>query len=254
MGEPLNVAWIWNIATNPATEPGGALRRGFVQATGPDGRLTRLADRGHRMLRTCRSLSRPDPETLESWANHAKTDPASAPGLTALRAAAAQQAGADRTLRPDRHPQPRTRPASATRPRSSSRRAPSRSANVLDIRLDPRTTDVSPLDSAALARLELSQVDRVVVAPDALVAPAASPQFTPARPFTLVSGGRQFSTVQTDDGHRAAPRGQRRTRAACSATSSRASRSSRSSSRTRPAASRSRCRTVGIPSPHCSTH
>jgi hypothetical protein len=71
---------------------------------------------------------------------------------------------------------------------------------VLDRRLDSRTTDVSPLDDATLARLELSQVDRVVVHPDALVPPEDPPQLTPARPFTIESGGRQFETVQTDDG------------------------------------------------------
>ena len=199
MGEPLNVAWIWKIAADPATHPGGALRPGFVQTTGPNGRLTRLASAAAHAVNLPLTLV-PGPETLESWAQHAKTDPAAAPGLTALRAAARTKQIAHRSLRPDRHPEPgasrsgRRRRARAGAGLGRARATPSTCGST---RARPTSHPSTPPRSA---RLDLSQVDRLVVPPDALVAPDQTPQFTPARPFTLESGGRQFSTVQTDDG------------------------------------------------------
>ncbi len=198
MGEPLNVAWIWKIAADPATHPGGALRPGFVQTTGPNGRLTRLASAAAHAVNLPLTLV-PGPETLESWAQHAKTDPAAAPGLTALRAAARTKQIVTGPYVPIDIPS-LERAGLGDDAALELAQGSVALSNALDLRLDPRTTDVAPLDSAALARLDLSQVDRLVVPPDALVAPDQTPQFTPARPFTLESGGRQFSTVQTDDG------------------------------------------------------
>ncbi len=198
MGEPLNVAWIWRIAADPATDPNGAVRPGFLAAINPGGRLNRLATAAARATDIPLTLA-PGPETLESWAARTKTDPASAPGLAALRTAS-------RTKQVLAGPYVPIDVPSLARAGLGDEAAQELAAgsvalgNVLDTRLDARTIDVAPLDSAALARLELSQVDRVVVAPNALVPPGSSPQFTPARPFNLESGGRQFATVQADDG------------------------------------------------------
>ncbi|HEY3725373.1 MAG TPA: DUF6049 family protein [Acidimicrobiia bacterium] len=198
VGEPLNVAWIWKIAADPATEPGGALRPGFTSSIGPDGRLTRLASAAARATSVPLTLA-PGPETLESWAQRAKTDPVVAPGITALRAASRTKQVLTGPYVPIDIPS-LERAGLGDDAALELAQGSITLGNVLNTRLDARTTDVAPLDSAALARLELSQVDRVVVAPDALVPPQKPPQFTPAQPFTLESGGRQFSTVQTDAG------------------------------------------------------
>ncbi len=197
VGEPLNVAWIWKIAADPATEPDGALRPGFASSIGPNGRLTRLATAA-RATSVPLTLA-PGPETLESWAQRAKTDPTVAPGITALRTASRTKQVLTAPYVPIDIPS-LERAGLGDDAALELAQGSIALGNVLNTRLDARTTDVAPLDSAALARLELSQVDRVVVAPDALVAPQEPPQFTPAQPFTLESGGRRFSTVQTDAG------------------------------------------------------
>ena len=197
MGEPLNVAWIWKIAADPATEPGGTVRPAFVRDIGPGGRLTRLATAAARATDVPLTLA-PGPETLEAWAQRAKTDPAAA-GITAMRTAARTKQVLTGPYVPIDVPS-LERAGLGDEAALELAQGSVALGDVLDTRLDARTTDVSPLDPAALARLELSQVDRVVVSPDALVAPDQSPQFTPARPFNLESGGRQFATVQTDDG------------------------------------------------------
>jgi hypothetical protein len=198
MGEPLNVAWMWQIAADPATESDGTLRSGFVDAVGPEGRLTRLADAAARATDVPLTLA-PGPETLESWAQHAKTDAAAAPGLTSMRAAARTKQVLTGPYVPIDIPS-LERAGLGDDAALELAQGSIALGNVLDTRLNGRTTNATPLDSAALARLELSQVDRVVVSPDSLVAPQQAPQFTPAQPFRLESGGRPFSTVQTDDG------------------------------------------------------
>jgi hypothetical protein len=197
MGEPLNVAWIWKIAADPATDPGGQIRPAFLDQIAPRGRLTRLATAAARATEVPLTLA-PGPETLESWAQRTKSDPASAPGLTAMRVAAVSKQVLTSPYVPIDIPS-LERAGLGDDAALELAEGAEVLGSVLDTRLDSRTTDVAPLDNAALARLELSQVDRLVVSPDALVAPEEAPQLTPARPFTIESGGRQFATVQTDD-------------------------------------------------------
>jgi Family of unknown function (DUF6049) len=198
MGEPLSVAWIWKVAADPATEPDGALRPGFLRAIGPGGRLTRLATAAARATEVPLTLA-PGPETLESWAQRARTDPGATDGLDAMRTAARTKQVLTGPYVPIDIPS-LERAGLGDDAALELAQGSIALGDVLDTRLDARTTDVAPLDAAALARLELSQVDRVVVSPDALAPPDQAPQLTPARPFNLVSGGRQFATVQTDDG------------------------------------------------------
>ncbi len=198
VGEPLSVAWIWKIAANPATDPGGTVRAGFNRAIGNDGRLTRLTSAAARATEVPLTLA-PGPETLESWAARAKSDPSAISGLSAMRVAA-------------RSNQVLTSPYVQIDVPTLERIGLGDDAalelaqgsislgQVLSTRLDSRTTNIAPLDAAALARLELSQVDRVVVSPDELAPPDEPPQLTPARPFTLQSGVHQFTAVQTDTG------------------------------------------------------
>jgi len=197
VGEPLSFAWIWKIAADPATNPRGEVRPSFLASIAPRGRLTRLATAADRATEVPLTLA-PGPETLESWAHRAKTDPTTAPGLTAMRSAAETKQVLTSPYVPIDIP---SLEAIGLGDDAALELAEGSEVlgSVLDRRVDSRTTDVTPLDGATLSRLELSQVDRVIVHPDALVPPDEAPQLTPARPFTIESGGRQFSTVQTDD-------------------------------------------------------
>jgi hypothetical protein len=198
MGEPLSVAWIWRIAANPSNQPGGAFRPGFLNAIGPRGRLTRLATAAARATEVPLTIA-PGPETLQAWAQRAKTDPSAAAGITAMRTAAKTNQILAGPYVPidvpslirnglgDQAPIEQTQGSMAI-------------AGALETRPDARTTDIAPLDTATLSHLGLSQVDRILVEPSQLVAPTESPQLTPARPFYLEGGGRQFKTVQADVG------------------------------------------------------
>jgi hypothetical protein len=88
VGEPLNVAWIWRIAADPATEPDGALRPGFAASIGPDGARARDA----RVLGPAR----------EGGSGRRARHHRSARGV-------ADEAGAHRAVRSHRHPEPRAR-------------------------------------------------------------------------------------------------------------------------------------------------
>ncbi|MGZ4755606.1 MAG: DUF6049 family protein, partial [Acidimicrobiia bacterium] len=197
MGEPLNVAWIWRIADNPANHPGGTARPAYLNEISPGGRLTRLAAAAARATDVPLTLA-PGPETLEAWSQRAKSDPASGAGLTAMRAASRTKQVLTGPYVPIDVPS-LERVGLGDQAGLELAQGSFVLSSVLGTRLDGRTTDVAPLDGPTLDRLELSQVDRVVVSPDALVAPAKAPQFTPARPFSLDRNGRKFATVQTDD-------------------------------------------------------
>jgi hypothetical protein len=198
VGEPLNVAQIWKVAEDPATNPSGQVRPAFLESIAPRGRLTRLATAAARATEVPLTLA-PGPETLEAWAQRTKTDSTTAPGLTAMRSAALSKQVLTSPYVPIDIP---SLEAGGLGDDAGLELAEGSEVlgTVLNRRLDSRTTDVTPLDTAALARLELSQVDRLVVPPGALVAPDEPPQLTPAQPFTIESGGRQFTTVQTDEG------------------------------------------------------
>ncbi len=198
MGEPLNVAWIWKVADDPATKPGGQVRPAFLASIGPRGRLTRLAKAAANTTEVPLTLA-PGPETLESWAQRAKTDPTLAPGLTAMRTAAESKQVLTSPYVPIDVP---SLDAAGLGDDAALELAAGSEVlgSVLDTRLDSRTTNITPLSDAALDRLKLSQVDRLVVSPSALVAPEETPQLTPARPFTIESNDHQFAAVQTDNG------------------------------------------------------
>ena len=198
LGEPLNVSWIWPITADPATTPDGKVRPGFLRAIGADGRLSLLAGAASRSGDVPLTLV-PGPETLETWAQRAKTDPVANAGVLALRAAARTQ-------------QVLSGPYVAIDMPSLERAGLGEEASlelnqgavvlgsVLGKRLDSRTTNEAPLDPSTLARLQLGGVDRAVVSPGELVPPAPVPQFTPSRPFTLQNGGKQLAAYQTDEG------------------------------------------------------
>ncbi len=203
LGEPLNVSWIWRITADPSTTPDGKFRAGFLAEISAAGRLTRLAAAASRSGDVPLTLV-PGPETLEAWAQRAKTDPVANAGVLALRAAArTQRTPPNQVLTSSYVPIDMPSLERAGLGNEASLELNQGSVvlgDVLDRKLDPRTTDEAPLDTAALARLELGGVDRVVVSPGALVPLDTPPQFTPARPFTLANEGKQLAAYQTDEG------------------------------------------------------
>lgn len=197
MGEPLSVAMIWPIADDPATDPGGTVRPAFLRSVSPRGRLTRLATVAARASDVPLTLA-PGPETVESWAARAKADPASAPGLTALRSAARTKQVLGGPYVPIDIPS-LERAGLGDDAAIELTKGAQTLGSVLDTRIDPRTTDIAPLDAAALQRLGKSQVDRLVVPPGALQEPDEVPQLTPALPFKLRSEDLEFTATQTDE-------------------------------------------------------
>lgn len=195
VGEPLRVSWIWRIGSGPAVQPDGKPTPAFLAATAGGGRLARIATTLTQAGSVPVTLA-PDPGTLEAWAALGRTDPAAATGVAALSAAARRQQVLTGPYVPIDAPS-----LEAARLGDEVARELAQGADtlgqVLATRIDPRTAYTAPLDAASLDRLWLSGVDRVVVAPNALI-PAAS-ELTPARPFALESQGRRFAAVQTDD-------------------------------------------------------
>lgn len=197
VGEPLRVSWIWRIGSGPAVQPDGKPTPAFLAATAGDGRLARIATTLTQAGNVPVTLA-PDPGTLEAWAALARTDPVAATGVDAVRAAAQRQQVLTGPYAPIDAPSLEAAGLGDEVARELAQGADTL-GQVLGTRVDPRTTYATPLDAASLARLWLTGVDRVVIAPAALAPATASSQFTPARPFALESQGRRFSTVQTDD-------------------------------------------------------
>jgi hypothetical protein len=197
----LSMAWIWKIAADPATNAAGRVRRGFLDSIGPSGRLTRLATAAARSGGVPLTLV-PGPETLEAWAQRARSDPVANSGILALRGAARDTAQRQVMSGPYVQIDMPALQTAGLGDESSQQLSHGELvlSQVLGTRVDPRTTEVSPLDAVALARLQVARVDRVLVRPDQLEPLDEPPQLTPAHPFELEAPGRRLSTFQTDDG------------------------------------------------------
>jgi hypothetical protein len=198
LGEQLNLSWIWPIAADPATRPDGKLRAGFLDAIGPDGRLNRLAEAAARSGGVPLTIV-PGPETLEAWTVRGKADPVANSGVLALRSAArTQQVLSSPYVRIDMPSLESV--ALGEEATLQLNHGAVVLGDLLNTKLDPRTTTEAPLDPPTLARLQRGGVDRLVVSPGALEPLESPPQFTPARPFTLENAGTQLAAYQTDDG------------------------------------------------------
>jgi hypothetical protein len=198
LGAPLNVAWVWTIAADPATTATGKVRREFLASIGTNGRLTRLATASARSGGVPLTLV-PGPETLEQWAQRGKSDPAANIGILALRAAARTQQVVSGPYVPVDIPSLKRAGLDGQALLQLSQGALV-VGQVLDTRVDRRTTDVAPLDQGALADLQAAGVDRLLVQPDQLEPPEEPPQFTPAEPFEVDSLPRRLPAFQTDEG------------------------------------------------------
>jgi hypothetical protein len=197
VGARLDVAWVWRIASAPATQPDGKLREGFRRSVAPGGRLARVAS----ALPAARSVPLTlalGPETMAAWRHAAQLDPAAQTGLTALRNAAQTHQVLARPYVPIDGPSLESAGLGGEVPRELAAGRDSLGA-TLSATVDPRTSDASPVDAASLTRLQREGVARVVVAADSLATAEAADQFTPARPFTLTAGGQSFAAVETNE-------------------------------------------------------
>jgi hypothetical protein len=197
IGAPLHVAWVWRIGAPPATLPSGKLRDDFRASLTSDGRLAQIAA----ALPAARSVPITlalRPETMAAWSRAAALDPDAQSGLSALRnAAQTHQVLAAPFVAIDAP----ALEAAGLGPEIDHQLAQGRDSlgTTVAAHVDPRTTNVSPLDAAALTRLQGAGVTRLVVSPASLASADATDQYTPARPFTLVSGGRSFAAVESSD-------------------------------------------------------
>lgn len=198
LGEPLNVSWVWRVAADPATDPDGRVRAAFLQQIAPQGRLTRLAAAASRTGGVPLTLV-PGPETIEAWAQRGKTDPIANGGVLALRAAARTQQVLTGPYVPVDLPA-LERAGLGNDGSGALARGALILSQALGERVDPRTTDLSPLDDTTLVRLQGARVDRLLVDPNELAPLDQAPQFTPAQPFYLQGQGRALTGFQTDDG------------------------------------------------------
>jgi len=197
VGARLRVAWVWSVDAAPATGPDGKLSEGFRSSVAPGGRLDGIVD-ALAAARTVPVTLALRPETISSWRRAAQQDPPSQAGLTALRNAA-------QTHEVLSEPYVAVDPvalegaglgAGIERELAAGRAALGAS---LAVDADPRTSAMAPLDAATLGRLQRAGVQRLVVAPDALAPDGTADQYTPARPFTVMSGNLSFPAVQTND-------------------------------------------------------
>ena len=196
IGAPLRVSWIWRLAAAPATRPDGKLSNTFTRSVGAGGRLTGIAT-ALGQARGVPLVVAPSPETLAAWATRAKEDATAASGIAAVRAAAGNQQMLTAPYVPIDGP---SLIGAGLGDEVGAQLAQGEDTldSVLNTRVDPRTSALTPLDAATLDRLQLSQVDRLVVGPGTVSQPTEPNQFTPAHPFTLETNGKRFSTVESN--------------------------------------------------------
>lgn len=196
--QPLAVAWIWRIVTQPAYLVNNQPDPGVIAEMQPNGRLGRIAASLSRADGVPITIA-PGPETIESWKAIAPFKPAIADGLLAIENAA--KSSANQVLGGSFVP---IDIPSLDAHGLGNEVGPQLAlgadtlGTTLGLRVDPRTSIVDRVDATALARLRDAGVDHVVLEPDSLQ--PVSSNFTPAHPFDLESDGRTFRSAADDQG------------------------------------------------------
>ena len=197
IGEPLQVAWVWPIVAPPAREPDGSPNPAVVAEFRPDGRLGRIAanlPNGSQLPLTLEL----GPETIQSWGQIAQNDPTVQAGIRSITSLSSGHEVLSSPYVP--LDVPALQAAGLGNEVGAQFDA---GAKVLDNALNTSvariTSAESPLDDAALGTLHSAGVEQLVLDENALEVP--KPQnFTPAQPFTLVSGSTRYPAVSSDDG------------------------------------------------------
>jgi hypothetical protein len=210
--EPVHLATIWPVETDPARDLDGELDPVAVEEFSPGGRLDRIAqlldDAGDFPV-----TLQLGPETLEAWSAQALADPEVAPAVEDVTDAAARRTT---QVLPNTYV-----PIDLTSLEAAGLGEHLADQVVLGSDTlealtgetpDPRTAHVDPIDAATLARLRGLLVDRVVIGADALAPPivddeeededaegAVDSALDAYRPFALAAGTSQVRAVQASD-------------------------------------------------------
>jgi hypothetical protein len=209
VGQPLNVAWVWPLQSEPAYLNVSPQPQGFTPINPttyadlePSGRLGRQAARLAANPDIPLTLA-PSPETLEAWDALALKFPALQAGPAALRSTIAR--GATQVLAGPYVPLDMPSLArggladvvtssTPTQP-SELTRGVSALETFLDAHVDPSTALPGPLDQASLATLQNASVRQLVVEGNALT--PVTEKFTPAHPYKVQTVAGDDSSAAT---------------------------------------------------------
>ena len=180
-GRPLDLAWVWPLAAEPAYHPDGTPDPAVVAELAPSGRLgtqvAALASAGVPLTVA------PDPETADAWSSLAARQ---APGLSAGVAALRSLAATDQVLAGSFVPLdlPAVIDADLTGVIDGQLRQGEATLNeFFGTRLDPRTASPGDLDPFSLLLLSQRGVDRIVLDEDELV--PVTEDFSAAHPYQI---------------------------------------------------------------------
>ena len=196
--QPLRLSWIWQLASPPVEQPGGAPDPERVAEMHPGGRLDKLA----KLLAGAGNFPLTlgiGPETLAGWASAARSQPALQPGVARIRHAAARSSV---QLLPEPYvpiagPTIEAEGLGGHLPDEYVAGSDATEAVTGQIP-DPRTALVDPIDDATVSRLKQMLVGRFVVR-DSSLAPIPESR-TPAQPFSLTTSAGSTPAVATDSG------------------------------------------------------
>ena len=192
--EPLTVATIVPVVDAPAFGPSGRPETTALATRTPVGRLGRLAAGLASTPNTPVTVDLGG-ETLQAWAELAKTDATIATTLAQLRTAITNRQRIASTFVPIDAPALRAANLEPTL-REEFARGATAAGDALEARVDPRTARIQPVDAGTLDVLAARGVDQLVLAPEALRPIEA--RLTPARPFVVDATDRQFRAVTAD--------------------------------------------------------
>jgi hypothetical protein len=194
--QPLTVAFVWRIDARLAHDANGAISADARRALAEGGRLTRIADALTAASDVPFTVA-PTPETLEAWAELGR--PAEPPAPLGELQTMARQPGRQMVTAPYAPIDVGTLESAGLGSEVAAQFA--RGADVLDSTLgtrpDPRTVITGSVDSVSLARLRDAGIDRLILDPSSVNIPT---RLTPARPFSLESRGRRYTTGVLDPG------------------------------------------------------
>lgn len=204
VGQPLNVAWIWPLQSEPAyvaNSGAGPVNKTTFDDLAPNGRLARQAAQLAADTDVPLTLA-PSPETLEAWDEFGKSFPDLATGADQVRAAATH--GDDQVLAGPYVPldipslvradlqdvvtTTDTRAGELTRGLATLEQ-------FLGAHVDPSTALPGPLDAVSLGILQGASTRQLVVSGDALV-PVAD-KYTPAHPYKMQTVAGDDTTAVT---------------------------------------------------------
>lgn len=202
VAEPLRVAWVWPLTAPPSFLPDGQPDREVAAALRANGRLGRQALALESVADVPVTLA-PTAETLEAWSTAAGADPAAASTFTALQLGLGGRQVLDGPYVPVDLPVLLDRGLTDA-VNDVLTRGSEVLAGAVGTPVDTRTALLRPASPAALGRLRIDGVDRVVVSGESL-APADETRLTVAQPLTLTapitpSSTEPVAALATDTG------------------------------------------------------